>query len=412
MLPKARIYEQELPLSGALEAALLDMYTELILFYAHSITFFRNNPNVARSRNAWSQFSKEFAQVLKNLRGYSRRVDEIADMIRLSRETQSAEAIKVMTTLQDFRIETDILPCYVIPYGLNLRFYGRISEVEALKTALDPQENDSALTVMALCGLGGVGKTQLALHYANTSLQQYEAIAWIHADSQAKLVRSLATFATKLGLLIPQGNADSYQAVQLIKDWLNTSAKRFLLIFDNVEDVNILNQIWPASNQGRIIITSRSLGIAYKRATNIIHLKSFEQDVAVSVLYELTDSQARDKGNTVAAKEICQMLGGLPLAVAHVSSFIRDRGYSYEEFLAVYKKFAEKIFVKSEPLVEYEHTLGTVWDISLQNLSSTAKMLQNLLSVFNPDSISERLLVGSNWIADDDRLAFLQDEFE
>ena len=85
-LPRYKHYEDELPMTKALEDALSDMYTEIIIFCARTITFFRNNPNIGRSRNAWSEFNSEFLRTINNLRNHSRHIDEEVDMIRMTRE--------------------------------------------------------------------------------------------------------------------------------------------------------------------------------------------------------------------------------------------------------------------------------------------------------------------------------------
>lgn len=388
------------------------MYTDIIVFYAYAITFFRNNPNPT-SRTAWSAFNSRFEKVISKLRIHSRKVEEIVDMMRLSKDIHMAETVKVINSLRELMITDNGKPCHFIPYGLNLKFFGRSVEMDELKIALDPGTADQTLKVMSICGLGGVGKTQLALHYANTSRDSYNAIAWIHADTQTKFIESLSTFASKLGLPKKEGSSDDdYQSVQKVRDWLNNSGKTFLLVFDNLEDVNILSQIWPASDKGSIIITSRSAAVAARRAKKIMHLKSFEEGAAIDILYELTGLQPADENDAKAAKEICQLIGGLPLAMVHMSSLIQDRGYSYQEFLALYKRHAEKIFVKDQSHVDYDHTLNTVWDLSIQSLSPNARVLLDLLSLFDPDSIPERLLIGTRAKIVESRLKFLNDDFE
>ena len=325
----------------------------------------------------------------------------------------TVETVKVINHLRELMITDNGTPCHFIPYGLNLKFYGRSVEMNELKNALDPGNEDQTLKVMSICGLGGVGKTWLALHYAITSRDSYDAIAWIHANTQTKLTQSLSTFAWKLGLAKKEGGRDNdYQSVQKVRDWLNNSGKTFLLVFDNLDDVSVLSQIWPASNKGSIIITSRSPAVAARRAKMTMHLKSFEEDAAADILYELTGLQPADGNDAKAAKEICQLIGGLPLAMVHTSAFIQDRGYSYTEFRALYKRHPERIFVKDQSHVDYDHTLNTVWDLSLQSLSPNARVLLDLLSLFDPDSIPERLLIGTRAEIVEPRLKFLSDEFE
>lgn len=412
VLPKARISEQEFPASESLETALLNMYTEIIVFYAFAITFFRNNPSAINNRHAWSAFNSRFEKVISNLRIYSRKVDEIVDMVRLSKETHTAETVKAIQSLQKLMISDSGIPCHIIPFGINLKFYGRTTEMQELKKVLDPGTEHQTLRVISICGLGGVGKTQLALNYANLSRDLYDAIAWIQADTQTKLVQSLATFASKLRLPKEGGGEDDYQSIQKVKDWLNNSGKTFLIIFDNVEDVHILSQIWPTSSKGSVIITSRSPAVAARRAKMIMQLKSFEEDTALGILYELTSLQPVDNNDAKAAREICQLVGGLPLAMVHMSSFIQDRGFSYVEFLALYKKHAERIFVKDQSQIDYDHTLNTVWDMSLLSLSTNARILLSLLSFFDPDSIPERLFINTRAKILEPRLTFLTDEFE
>jgi hypothetical protein len=213
-LPRFRKYEQELPITQALEEALVATYTEIILFCAHSIAFFRNNPNIANSRGAWSKFSNDFSKVIANIRHYSRVVDETADMIRLSRETHTADTIDALSLLQESQANEMNIPCYMIPYGFNKRFFGRPMENDILKSVLDPEGNTRELKVVSIYGTGGVGKTQLALHYANTSTELFDVIIWISSETQIKFTQALAKFACKLGIPDAEDAEDGYKFIQ------------------------------------------------------------------------------------------------------------------------------------------------------------------------------------------------------
>ena len=335
------------------------------------------------------------------------------ELIRLSREISTAETVAALKDFQSLQILSDParLPCFMIPYGLNLRFFGRTAEIQTLKDALHPREEPTQLRAIGIHGLGGVGKSQLALHYANTSMDAFDVIAWIPAETQIKLVQALSQLAKKLGLAEGE-NEDDYQNVGKVRDWLNTAGKPFLLIFDNVDKLGLLDQIWPASNRGSIIITSRSHSQAAGRVTATIALSPFHAEEGREVLQSLTGMKPAGDEEETAAREVCRLVDGLPLAMVQISNFIRDRGYSYGEFLRMYEKSAEKIFAKSEPPVEYNHTLLTTWEISLQSLSTEATALQNLLAFFDPDTIPERLLINAKAEIQDARLEFLSDEFE
>jgi hypothetical protein len=411
-LPRFRKYEQELPTTTELEDALLATYTEIIVFCAHSIAFFRNNPNIAPTRNAWLQFSNDFPRVISNIRRYSRAVDEVADMIRLTREAHTADTIEAIEGLKGSQAQTINLPCHMIPYGLNLRFFGRSAEKEALKRALQSEMDSEHLKVVAIYGIGGVGKTQLALHYANTSLKLYDLVLWIPAETQIKLTQALAKFAFKLGISKSEAAEDDYQSIQKVRDWLNVSEKAFLLIFDNVEDHDMLEQIWPANTKGSVIITCRSKSLAVKRTTEVIDLGCFTAETGLNVLFSLTGRQPLNDDDSAAARKLCELLGCFPLAMAQISEFISDRGYSYLELLPVYKKSAEKIFTRSAAPMQYEHTLNTVWDFSIQKLSIESRVLLDVLAFFDPDIIPEWILSNEKAGITEPKLLFLMDDFE
>jgi hypothetical protein len=190
-------------MTPALENALCDVYTDIILFCTQAINFSRNNPNFARSTAIWFQFNKKFLQTISNLQNHSRRVDEQVDIIRMTREAGSAETLNVIANMKTFSLsEQGNLPCHVLPYGLNPQFLERSAEVSKVRTTLDPssQEDEYELKVMAIHGLGGVGKSQVALHYANISMKLYEVIIWIPSETHVKMSQAIANLASKLGL--------------------------------------------------------------------------------------------------------------------------------------------------------------------------------------------------------------------
>lgn len=403
---------QEFPLTKSLEDALLDAYTEIILFCAHSIGCFWNNPNITKSGDLWLRFSNDFSKVIAELRTSSRIVEERADMIRLTRDTGRIDTIDAIRVSQGHHSSKKNLPCYMIPYGLNLRFYGRTSETERLGKALDPRSPSGTLRVIAIHGTGGIGKTQLALHYANTSTNLYDAVIWIPSGKQMKVMQTLSTFSRRLGISGSEDVEDDYQSIQKVRDWLNTSEKTFLLVFDNVENDAILNQIWPTSARGSVIITCRSQSVASKRTADSIHLQGFTPETGLQILLSLTGLQSTNVDEEDVARELIQILGGHSLAMVHISDFIRDRGYSYQELLPVYKKSAEKILARSEVPSQYGHTIRTVWDVSFETLSVESRVLLGILAFFDPDNIPEWILSNTRARITESGMQFLFDEFE
>ncbi|KAA8650150.1 uncharacterized protein ATNIH1004_002831 [Aspergillus tanneri] len=330
----------------------------------------------------------------------------------LNTESKTAETVEAIKDLQASQHIEMKLPCYMIPYGLNVKFFGRSVETEVLKRSLQPESDFERLKVIAVYGTGGVGKTQLALHYANTSMELYDVVIWIPAETQIKVTQALSEFAKKLGMGKAEAGEDDYPSIQRVKDWLNTSRKTFLLIFDNVEHHDLLEQIWPASNRGSIIITCRSHSVASKRTTEVMHLQCFSAQTGMDVFYSLTGRQPSSEADALAAEELFQLLGGLPLAMVQLSEFMTDGEFSYCELLNLFKKSAKRILARLGAPIQYEHTLGTVWDVSFERLSTESRTLLLILTFFDPDLIPESILSNKRAGITDPALQFLFDDLE
>lgn len=117
------------------------------------------------------------------------------------------------------------LPCRILtPHQENLKFVGRQKVLEDIEATLRPESRTrTEKCVYVICGLGGMGKTQIALKYAFTSLSKFEAILWIPAENREKILARYTYFAFQLGL-IKGTNEDQNKAKELVITWLqNTS---------------------------------------------------------------------------------------------------------------------------------------------------------------------------------------------
>jgi hypothetical protein len=117
------------------------------------------------------------------------------------------------------------LPCYVYkPYVENTDFVGRKMIVHHLCTKLLPAAahlvRSDSMRVFAMVGLGGMGKTQTALHFMFKHLSKFQAVFWASADSSTKLTESFVNFAVELGLAA-DNTTDQQAAIDSVKSWLN-----------------------------------------------------------------------------------------------------------------------------------------------------------------------------------------------
>ncbi len=253
-------------------------------------------------------------------------------------------------------------------------------------------ETKRSLRSLALHGMAGVGKTQLALNFANSHRDQYPAIFWVHADQDQKMAQDYDEFAKNLSL--DSGGTDGQlQNRAKFKNWLTKEPTSWLLIFDNVDNLASIKPFWPSAGHGSIIVTAKNPEVITSLVQKSIHLKPFsESDGAKFLLSRLSDPSAQDES---LATVIAKKLGGLPIALSHVAGFIEATSCTFEEVLDMYSYRADAELVdydSSEITFDYEQSYDTMWKVSLESLGEEATQLLEMLALLDPDGIPEGLL--------------------
>lgn len=140
-----------------------------------------------------------------------------------------------------------------VPHPRNPNFTGRQGLLEAIREVL-ARGQQAALT-QAIVGLGGVGKTQLALEYAYRHAEDYSVVWWARSEEPPQLAWDYAALAGPLKL--PQRDeADQRAAVEAVRRWLGGNAG-WLLIFDNAPNLAAVYEYLPRGGAGHVLITSR-----------------------------------------------------------------------------------------------------------------------------------------------------------
>lgn len=407
-------YSQGFPWTPALKDAWLNTLTELLLFFAFMISYFYNNPNTVKRPKTWTRFRVGISQRIPKLQYSSEIINDIGRAIRVSIRKNMEDSLKVPgggNVSWQHRAEPNF-PCHIIPCNHNARFWGRAAELELLRTGLDPNSKvEESARVIAICGIGGVGKTQLALHYAETSKHLYDIIIWISAETQTKIIQTTDEFAAKVGLPKRNSSAREWSSLEQVRNWLGTTRKKFLLIFDGVEQKSLLHLLWPVGIRYSILITCRASPLASRLTTKVIQLPCFPVD-DVELFYSLTGQKPLDDVESIAARDLLKLLGGLPFAMAQLGHFMRNEGCSYEEALGVFKKSTRDLFTTTQATEGYQYTLDTVWEASIENLPVESQDLLYLIVFFNHDIIPESILTDQEANIADPRLDFLYDVFK
>jgi len=165
-----------------------------------------------------------------------------------------------------------------------------------------------------------------------------------------------------------------------------------LVIFDNADDLDVLQHSWP-TGLGSILITTRDYSAASHPASHRIQVKSFNANTGAATIIRMLGSRYNDEENLAKAKEISQVLGGLPLTLNQIATYIQQQRIGLEEFLLLYTKHYTRIYKKKPADFDYEHTIATIWKISLGKLSDNPSTLLRLAAFLGPGQIDEILLL-------------------
>lgn len=242
---------------------------------------------------------------------------------------------------------TALSPYWLVPFSRNPFFTGREEILQVLHTQLDVERSAALTQSSALCGLGGVGKTQIALEYAYQYALDYSAIFWIEAETSETAISSLWRIAELLQL--PEGQeTDQQRVVIAVQHWLS-SHSGWLLIWDNLEDLELLPRLLPTARQGAVLLTTRSQALGTLAwGMNLAPMEQREGMMFVLRRAKMQEPEATDEhmqqlavqqpDEYAAASELVTIMGGLPLALDQAGAYIEETNCGIEGYLRRYKQ--------------------------------------------------------------------------
>jgi hypothetical protein len=259
----------------------------------------------------------------------------------------------------------------------NRGFTGRDVLLNEIRERL--LDGDRAV-VQALHGLGGVGKTQLAIEYAHRFANFYDIVWWVTAEKPALIVEQVAELAIQQGWVgadVPFNVAAKAAMAKL------RSQGRWLLVFDNAEQAHDIAAWVPGSTAGHVLITTRT-GRWQEIVTAPVKVDVFARPESVAVL------QGRVPGLSGSdADALAEDLGDLPLAVAQAASFMAESGMLATEYRHLAKTRAARILSEGQVL-SYPGTLAGVIQLAYERLASkstTAATVADLCAFLAADPI-------------------------
>ncbi|KAL7269549.1 hypothetical protein RUND412_007785 [Rhizina undulata] len=289
--------------------------------------------------------------------------------------------------------------------------------------------------IVILHGMGGIGKSQIALEYAHRFFHCYTSVFWINADDDSVTTEStckifdqlLSHFAAKsqsspvfqkisitLGI---RGKLDdsgrikgnsAETAMKAVRTWLSSSENRgWLFLVHNFDKAKVreLEKLIPTCDWGSILVTTRLPKL--HKFGECVEVEGIGAEAGLELLLKSSGKILRNLDNF--AQEIVKALGELPLALDQAGAFISSLQRTFAAYRIKMKEGMKAIFNEEldEPSLSlYKASVLTTWELSFQELTDDARQLLQLCAFLNNDEISEGLFRSGKsavpWIAEDE----------
>lgn len=324
---------------------------------------------------------------------------------------------------------------YIIPFSTVNTYTERPNVMDEIISGLSFSQElrDPPLSV-ALWGIGGSGKSQLALRFVEQHKIAYDTIIWIDAQSPIAAIRSYAVAFERLKLNYPQhvlddirNDGDLYDrrgfsiydnwVIRTVKESLENGVCKWLVVIDNADNLAWIHDIIPRGRMGSLVITTRDR-MVYRFVNHAIHVDKMNTEEALELLFRSANipSNSRQKhgaefiqqkNRKQQALQIVDELGYLALAVDLAGAYISQHELVQED-LSHYLDFLHEnsaALLGNEALQDqenYHHTVANVWETSfaaINKISPNSAQLLIFLAHLSTTHIEDRLFDESSfWI--------------
>jgi tetratricopeptide (TPR) repeat protein len=265
----------------------------------------------------------------------------------------------------------------------NANFVGRDKELVLVRALFERAHTDRP-AVVALSGLGGVGKTVIASEFSYRHSTDYDVVWWVRGSTALTIEADLAELASALGL-----SDGSRQGAELAVDYLGR-ATNWLLVFDDVGEPKDLLPWIPRGTSGHVLVTSQST--PWREVGGEVQVGVMEPDDSTKLVARLSGDA--DEGS---ARRIAELLGHLPLALCEAASFVSASSSSLKAYMRLIDEGKVVLPAMRAP-ADYGKTLSVVWSHAMREVAASVPEAGNLMSIIAflaPDDIPEALFLGS-----------------
>jgi tetratricopeptide (TPR) repeat protein len=282
-----------------------------------------------------------------------------------------------------------------LPFAPNPFFTGREKMLQDLHAALCKKTAAAITQPQAVHGLGGVGKTQLAIEYAWQYQANYDTVLWVSASTSVDLHSNIASLVCVLNLLEVEATEQETKVLAVV-NWLSLQ-QRWLLILDNVDSRETQTEVLkllPPALHGNVLITSRLSDWPVSFAD--LEVSVLPEQVASEFLLKRARKAGFNPGNDADALTVAKELGCLPLALEQAAAYISRHRESLENYLCLLNESRARLLkFLSQGGTGYQQTVATTWLVSEQQLSILGRVILQLTSFLASQEIPRVIFKGA-----------------
>jgi hypothetical protein len=256
----------------------------------------------------------------------------------------------------------------------NNNFIGRS---ELLKQIEDHFRQKTTPVILIAChGLGGIGKTQVALEFVWQHYKKYNGVFWFNAESRDRLRNDYISLGRELNIVRDDDNINAEELARKVKHWFEEQSRAgWLLVYDNADNYKAIRELLPTKG-GKILITSR-------------HTADWQQEISLGVftIEESRDYIQKVLDNLISESDIMQtekladILGRLPLALAQATAYIKYNKVSISRYLELYEQKRCHLLNSKILPSDYKASVYITWDITTKAIRKESLLAVSLLNI-------------------------------
>jgi len=331
---------------------------------------------------------------------FEKSMEELGFLVESS-QTQTVRGAEQSASVEapSFPLSSAMSAVWSVPYPRNPFFTGREEILQQLYTLLHRKRALALTQSWAISGLGGIGKTQIALEYVYRYRHQYRFVFWTSAATHETLLVGFVAIAELLQLP-EKDDRDQTRTIRAVKQWFATH-QDWLLVLDNADDISMVHDFVPMDHMGYLVLTSRAqaLGSLAQRIDvetigmaegTLFLLRRAKLLAPDGILDHVSPAVLAD------AEAIVIEMDFLPLAIDQAGAYIDEVGCSLSCYLDLYRTHRKALLGRRGHLpAQHPESVVMTWSLSFQKIEQArpaAADLLRLIAFLEPDAIPEELM--------------------